>query len=78
MEKDVRGMRAEEAIKEIETWIDDAVVIGVTNLRLIHGKGNGILKQLVRDYFGSRSYIKRISYEDVRMGGEGVSLIELS
>jgi len=78
MEKDVRGMRAEEAIKEIETWIDDAVVIGVTNLRLIHGKGNGILKQLVRDYFGSRSYIKRITYEDVRMGGEGVSLIELS
>ncbi len=78
MEKDVRGLRAEEAIKEIDRWIDDAIVIGMTKLRLIHGKGDGILKQLIRDYYHSAPFVKRITYEDVRMGGEGVSLIELA
>ncbi|MFT5725486.1 MAG: DNA mismatch repair protein MutS2 [Bacteroidia bacterium] len=78
MEMDVRGMRANEALKEIERWIDDAMIIGANNLRLIHGKGDGILKKIIRDYYHNKSYVKRISYEDVRMGGEGVSLIELS
>lgn len=78
MEKDVRGMRVEEAIKEIDLWIDDALIIGANNLRLIHGKGDGILKKVIRDYYNHKSFIKRISYEDVRMGGEGVSLIELA
>lgn len=78
MEKDVRGMRAEEALKEIDRWIDDAIVIGANNLRLIHGKGDGVLKKIIRDYYHNKSYIKRISYEDVRLGGEGVSIIELA
>lgn len=78
MEKDVRGMRADEALKEIDRWIDDAMIIGANNLRLIHGKGDGILKKIIRDYYHNKSFVKRISYEDVRMGGEGVSLIELS
>ncbi len=78
MEKDVRGMRADEALKEIDRWIDDAIIIGANNLRLIHGKGDGILKKVIRDYYHKRTYVKRITYEDVRMGGEGVSLIELA
>lgn len=78
MEKDVRGMRADEALKEIDRWIDDAMIIGANNLRLIHGKGDGILKKIIRDYYHNKSFVKRISYEDVRMGGEGVSLIELA
>ena len=78
MEKDVRGMRADEALKEIDRWIDDAIIIGANNLRLIHGKGDGILKKIIRDYYHNKSFVKRITYEDVRMGGEGVSLIELS
>lgn len=78
MELDVRGMRADEALKAIERWIDDALIIGVLNLRLIHGKGDGILKKIVRDYYHNKPFVKRIRYEDVRMGGEGVSLIELA
>ncbi|MCB9262703.1 MAG: Smr/MutS family protein [Flavobacteriales bacterium] len=78
MEKDVRGLRPEEAIKEIDQWIDDAIIIGIQNLRLIHGKGNGVLKKIIHDYYRGRNYIKRIVYEDVRLGGEGVSLIELN
>ena len=71
-------MRADEALKEIDRWIDDAMIIGANNLRLIHGKGDGILKKIIRDYYHNKSFVKRISYEDVRMGGEGVSLIELA
>lgn len=78
MEKDIRGMRSDEALKEIDRWIDDAMIIGANNLRLIHGKGDGILKKIIRDYYHNKSFIKRISYEDVRFGGEGVSLIELA
>ncbi|MBO6516858.1 MAG: Smr/MutS family protein [Bacteroidia bacterium] len=78
LEKDVRGMRTEEALKEIDRWIDDAIVIGANNLRLIHGKGDGILKKVIRDYYHKTSHVKRITYEDVRLGGEGVSLIELA
>ncbi len=78
IEMDVRGMRANEAIKEIDRWIDDAVVIGANNLRLIHGKGDGILKKVIRDYYHNSGIVKRIRYEDVRLGGEGVSIIELA
>jgi DNA mismatch repair protein MutS2 len=78
MEMDVRGMRANDAIKEIDRWIDDAVVIGANNLRLIHGKGDGILKKVIRDYYHNSGIVKRIRYEDVRLGGEGVSIIELA
>jgi DNA mismatch repair protein MutS2 len=77
MTKDVRGMRGTEAIQEIDKWIENAVVIGSTQLRLIHGKGDGILKKLIRDYYHKNPLIKRISYEDLALGGEGVSLIEL-
>jgi len=77
MEKDVRGMRGDEAIKEIDSWIDKAIVVGSPQLRLIHGKGDGILKKLIRDYYRNNPYIKKISYESVEMGGEGVSVFEL-
>lgn len=77
MEKDVRGMRSEEALKEIDSWIDRAIVVGSPQLRLIHGKGDGILKKVIRDYYRNSAYVKRIKYEAFEHGGEGVSVIEL-
>jgi len=77
MEKDIRGMRMAEALKAIDDWIDTALMLGMGQLRLIHGKGDGILKQAIRDHLKNQNYIKRIQYEHIEMGGEGVSLIEL-
>jgi len=77
MEKDIRGMRMHEALKAIDDWIDTALMLGIGQLRLIHGKGDGILKQAIRDHLKNQNYIKRIQYEHIELGGEGVSLIEL-
>ncbi|MBI1305714.1 MAG: hypothetical protein GC181_03760 [Bacteroidetes bacterium] len=77
MEKDVRGMRGEEALREIDKWMDQAIVAGAPQIRLIHGKGDGILKRLIHDYYHKNPYVKHIKTESIEAGGEGVSIIEL-
>jgi len=77
IEKDMRGMRMQEALETLDDWIDTAIMLGFTQLRLIHGKGDGILKNAIRDHLRNKSYVKGVQYEHVDLGGEGVSLIEL-
>lgn len=76
-EKDIRGMRTFDALQEIDIWVDNAIILGVGTLRLLHGKGNGILKAEVRRHLKPHPAIKKISYERVDLGGEGISIIEL-
>lgn len=76
-ELDVRGKRGEEVVKELEQMMDSAVILGFNRLRVIHGKGNGILKKLIREYFRNHPFIAGIHYEHEDLGGEGVSIIEL-
>jgi DNA mismatch repair protein MutS2 len=77
LQKDVRGMRGQEALELIDDWIDNALMLGFYQLRIIHGKGDGILKQLIRNHLRNRTYVKSIRYEHIELVGEGVSLIEL-
>jgi DNA mismatch repair protein MutS2 len=77
-EKDIRGMRGEEAMTEIENWLDQALVLRIPEVRVLHGKGDGILKNLLRARFGGMKEVKRIRYEHINMGGHGVSIIELN
>lgn len=77
-ELDVRGLRTEEALKTIDSWLDSAIILGFTQLRLIHGKGHGILKNQIRSHLKGNSAIAKISYEAVNLGGDGVSLILLN
>lgn len=76
-EIDLRGMRAEEALKQLDKWIDEAMVLGFGSLRVIHGKGDGILKERIRQHLKGQPFIEKIEYESVQLGGEGVSLIYL-
>lgn len=76
-ELDVRGMRTEEAIKKVDDWLDSAIILGFQNLRLIHGKGHGILKKQIREYLKGNPAIVSMNFERVDLGGDGVSLIEL-
>ena len=76
-EKDIRGMRTFDALQEIDVWVDNAIILGVSTLRLLHGKGNGILKEEVRRHLKPHAAIQRIQYERVDLGGEGISIIEL-
>ncbi len=76
-EKDIRGMRTYDALQEIDSWIDSAIILGINSLRVLHGKGDGILKNEIRRHLKPNSAIKSIRYERVELGGEGISIIEL-
>jgi DNA mismatch repair protein MutS2 len=74
---DVRGQRAEEALTNIQAFIDDAYITGNRTLRILHGKGYGILKELIRQYLKSEPVIKSFRDEHVQFGGAGITIVEL-
>ena len=76
-EIDIRGVRGDEAIKRVCDLIDDAVMVQHRNLRILHGKGNGILRQLVRDYLATVDVVGSFRDEHVDMGGAGITVVEL-
>lgn len=74
---DVRGMRADEALKELEELIDHAVVLNHSKVRVIHGRGNGILKKQITEYIRSSGEVKHFDFEHPDFGGDGVTVITL-
>jgi len=76
-EIDVRGMRTDEALQVVQDFIDTALMIQFRNLRILHGKGNGILRQMIRQYLESTGAVKRATDEHVDRGGAGITLVEL-
>ncbi|MBC8054004.1 MAG: endonuclease MutS2 [Sphingobacteriaceae bacterium] len=76
-EIDVRGLRGEEALFEIEKYLDRALMMGFSNLKIIHGKGDGILRKLIRDYLKKYSQVTRIEDEHADRGGDGITYVYL-
>ena len=76
-EIDIRGKRGDDAIDIVRNFIDDATVVGVNRLRILHGKGNGILKNLVREYLGSLNIVLSCKDEHVDLGGAGITVVTL-
>ncbi len=76
-ERDVRGMRAEEAIDVISRFIDDAVMVNAGEVKILHGKGNGILRHLIREYLATVPPVKSFHDEHVEYGGSGITVVEL-
>ncbi len=76
-EIDVRGKRGDEAIMEVQGFIDEAVIAGNTNLAILHGKGNGILRQLIRDYLNTIAFVKSCSDAHADRGGAGITIVKL-
>ena len=74
---DVHGMRANEAIEELELYLDDALLIGNYNVSILHGKGNGILRQVVRQHLSKNEHVKAYHDEPIERGGCGVTVVEL-
>lgn len=74
---DIRGFRREEAIREVEIYLDKAILHDFNQLRIIHGHGDGILKQAIRSILKQYSFIKNYRSEHADFGGEGVTIIEL-
>ena len=75
-ELDVRGMRGDEALNAVMYFIDDAILVGVQQVRILHGKGNGILRQLIRQYLGTVPNVASFHDEHVQFGGAGITVVE--
>ena len=74
---DVRGMRAEEALQKIREFVDEAIMVDVSELRILHGKGNGILRELIQNYLRTEPAVKNCRDEHVQFGGSGITIVEL-
>src|ERR1700744_2008422 len=76
-EIDVRGKRGDEALYEIEKMLDRALMMGFNNLKIIHGKGDGILRKLIRDYLKKYDAVSRMEDEHADRGGDGITYVYL-
>jgi DNA mismatch repair protein MutS2 len=74
---DLRGLTVEEALKEVMDFIDEAIMLNFKSLRILHGKGNGILRENVRNYLRTISQIEKIFDEDPQFGGNGITIVKL-
>ena len=74
---DVRGMRGDEAINAVTYFIDDAILVGMSRVRILHGTGSGILRQLIRQYLATIPNVSAYRDEHVQFGGAGITVVDL-
>ncbi len=74
---DVRGMRADEAIQAITYFIDDAVQFSAERVRILHGTGTGVLRQVIRQYLDTVPGVSSYRDEHVQFGGAGITVVDL-
>ena len=74
---DVRGKRGDEAVEQVRSFVDEAIVVGAKELKILHGKGNGILKQMIREYLRTVDVVRSCRDEHVERGGAGITVVIL-
>jgi DNA mismatch repair protein MutS2 len=74
---DVRGKRGDEAISTIRDFVDEAIMAGINELTILHGKGNGILRQVIRDYLKTVDVVSDARDAHIEMGGAGITIVHL-
>jgi DNA mismatch repair protein MutS2 len=77
-ELDVRGKRFVEAEPLVEKWLDESQLLGLSPLRLIHGKGTGLLGRGLQEYLRGHAAVKSLRYGSADEGGSGVTIVELA
>lgn len=75
---DLRGLFGEEAIQQVDKFIDEAAVLGVHRVNIVHGKGTGVLRKRVTEYLKKKPSIKSFRLGDWNEGGSGVTVVELA
>lgn len=76
-EIDLRGMRGDEALQAVTYYMDDAILLGIGEVRILHGTGTGALRQLVRQYLSTLPGVADFHDEHVQFGGAGITVVEL-
>ena len=74
---DVRGMRGDDAINAVTYFIDDAILVGMPRVRILHGTGTGALRQIIRQYLATVPNVSHYRDEHVQFGGAGITVVDL-
>ena len=72
---DLRGKRADETFSILQHYIDDAILLDIPEVRILHGKGNGVLRQITRDYLAGVNEVKKFGDEQLEQGGTGITVV---
>ena len=75
---DVRGMRGDEALQAVTYFIDDAILVGMSRVRILHGTGTGILRTIIRQYLQTVPGVSHFADEHIQFGGAGITVVDLS
>ena len=75
-EIDLRGQRLADALDAVMHYADDAIMVGIGSVRIIHGKGSGVLHEEIQKYLRTVPGVKSVRDEDIRQGGSGVTIVE--
>lgn len=78
LELDMRGWRAEDAIREIDQYLHDNYMNGQNTVRIVHGKGTGALRRAIREQLDGHPLVQRFHAEKAEAGGEGVTVVQLT
>ena len=74
---DIRGQYAEDALRQVMAFVDDAVMLGIPEVKFIHGRGNGVLRKVIRDYLRTQREVASVADEDIQRGGDGATVVVL-
>ncbi len=74
---DVRGMRVSEALQATQDFVDEAIMLGFSEIRILHGKGTGALKEEIRNYLRAVDLVKSARDEHEELGGAGITVVKL-
>jgi len=74
---DIRGERLNDALEIVMRFIDDATMVGVGQVKILHGKGNGVLREEIRKYLRTVPAVASLRDEDIQMGGAGITVVEM-
>ena len=74
---DLRGMRGDEALQRVISFLDEAIMLGYRNIRILHGTGTGALRQLIRQYLSTNPVVATYTDEQVQLGGAGITVVQL-
>ena len=74
---DVRGMRVAEAVETVQDFVDEAIMLGFSEIRILHGKGTGALKEEIRSYLRTVPLVRSAKDEHEEMGGAGITVVKL-
>jgi DNA mismatch repair protein MutS2 len=72
---DLRGKRVDEAQALLQRYIDDAILCSISEVQILHGKGNGVLRQITRDYLRSQKEVKSARDASLESGGAGITVV---